>query len=144
LAAQRSRIEKLVARQQALVAAQQAAERQRAAAQATAEMPTSERRVSFGAVPDFAYAGPGVRLQGVTPGSPAAGAGLEAGDVIVRLYEAARTATRCRLTTKLPVCMVMEADMLERSGRQLPGGTAVPLDFRPFEIKTLRLRLTSG
>jgi hypothetical protein len=56
-----------------------------AAAQATAEMPAPERRVSFGAVPDFAYAGPGVRLQGVTPGSPAAGAGLEAGDVIVQL-----------------------------------------------------------
>lgn len=47
--------------------------------------PASARRVTFGAVPDFTYAGPGVRLQAVTPGSPAAGAGLQAGDVIVGL-----------------------------------------------------------
>jgi putative serine protease PepD len=41
--------------------------------------------VTFGAVPDFTYVGPGVRLQAVTPGSPAAGAGLQTGDVIVGL-----------------------------------------------------------
>ena len=43
------------------------------------------RRVSFGSVPDFAFNGPGVRLGGVTPGSPADAAGLKEGDVITKL-----------------------------------------------------------
>jgi len=42
-----------------------------------------ERKVSLGVVPDFAFAGPGVRLDGVVPGSPAAAAGLRAGDVLL-------------------------------------------------------------
>ena len=44
----------------------------------------SSRRVSLGTMPDFAYRGPGVRLGGIVPGSPAAAAGLEKGDVLVR------------------------------------------------------------
>jgi hypothetical protein len=43
----------------------------------------SGRRVSLGTVPDFAFSGPGVRLEGVVSGSPAATAGLAAGDVLV-------------------------------------------------------------
>ena len=43
------------------------------------------RRVSLGTVPDFAFPGPGVRLDGVAPGSPAEQAGLTAGDVIVAI-----------------------------------------------------------
>jgi hypothetical protein len=42
-----------------------------------------ERKVSLGVVPDFAYAGPGVRLEGVVAGSPAEAAGLRAGDVLL-------------------------------------------------------------
>jgi hypothetical protein len=45
------------------------------------------RRVTFGAVPDFAFQGTGVRLSGVTPGSPAEGAGLKVGDVLVRVAD---------------------------------------------------------
>ncbi|MCB9916225.1 MAG: M20/M25/M40 family metallo-hydrolase [Planctomycetes bacterium] len=55
-----------------------------ATAPATAE-PAGGRRVSFGSVPDFAFQGPGMRLDGVTEGSPAALAGLQAGDVLVRI-----------------------------------------------------------
>ncbi len=40
------------------------------------------RRVSFGSIPDFAFPGPGVKITGVLPESPAASAGLAAGDVI--------------------------------------------------------------
>ncbi len=45
----------------------------------------SHRRVLLGAVPDFAFTGPGVRLADVTVDSPAQSAGLQTGDVIVRL-----------------------------------------------------------
>ncbi len=40
------------------------------------------RRVSFGSIPDFKFEGEGVLLSGVLPGSPAAEAGLQAGDLI--------------------------------------------------------------
>lgn len=47
--------------------------------------PAGGRRVSFGSVPEFGFAGPGVQLAGVTPGSPAERAGLQAGDVLLTL-----------------------------------------------------------
>ena len=43
------------------------------------------RRVSFGTVPDFAFEGPGVKVQAVVPGSPAEKAGVKPGDVLLRL-----------------------------------------------------------
>ena len=47
------------------------------------------RRVSFGTVPDFAFQGPGVRAEGVADGSPAQKAGIQAGDVILRVDDKA-------------------------------------------------------
>ena len=47
------------------------------------------RRASLGTVPDFAFPGPGVRVSGLVPDSPAARAGVREGDVIVRLNGAA-------------------------------------------------------
>ena len=44
--------------------------------------PKTERKVSLGTVPDFAYFGKGVRLSGTAEGSPAAAAGLKEGDII--------------------------------------------------------------
>jgi Zn-dependent M28 family amino/carboxypeptidase len=46
---------------------------------------TAPRRASLGTMPDFAFSGDGVRIQQVVPESPAARAGLEAGDVIIAL-----------------------------------------------------------
>jgi hypothetical protein len=43
------------------------------------------RRASLGTMPDFSFAGPGVRVQQVMPGSSAEAAGILAGDVVVAL-----------------------------------------------------------
>ncbi len=45
------------------------------------------RRVSFGTVPDFAFPGPGVRVSGLVPDSPAVKAGVHEGDVVLRVGE---------------------------------------------------------
>jgi hypothetical protein len=47
--------------------------------------PTGERRASLGTMPDFTFPGPGVKVAQVLEGSPAAAAGLRAGDVLVAL-----------------------------------------------------------
>jgi aminopeptidase YwaD len=44
-------------------------------------------RVRTGVIPDFGWEGVGLRLSGVSGGSPAAKAGLKAGDVVVRFGE---------------------------------------------------------
>jgi S1-C subfamily serine protease len=36
-------------------------------------------------MPDFAFEGPGVRVAGVTPGSPAEKAGVKEGDVLLKI-----------------------------------------------------------
>ena len=51
--------------------------------------PPSGRRVLLGTVPDFDFTGPGVKVDGLIPDSPAAQAGLQVGDVIVRLEQTA-------------------------------------------------------
>jgi len=38
-------------------------------------------------VPDYAYSGEGMRIDGVTDGKPAAKAGLKAGDIVMKLGE---------------------------------------------------------
>lgn len=48
-------------------------------------VPDGPRRAALGTVPDFAFAGPGVRVESVVPGSAAEAAGLLAGDVLVAL-----------------------------------------------------------
>jgi len=63
------------------------------------------------------------------------------GDVVVRLYEAMRTATRCTLRTALPAKNAVETDMLENPAGPLDlADGRLNLDLRPFEIKTVRLK----
>jgi len=61
------------------------------------------------------------------------------GDLILRLYEAAGSAVKANLT----ICFAgifQEADMLENPRKDLTSdGHRVPLDFRAFEIKTIRI-----
>jgi alpha-mannosidase len=63
-------------------------------------------------------------------------------DVIVRLYESKRTAAYCHLTTSLPFTAAFQTNMMEEEGVPLSITEGqVALDFRPFEIKTVRLSL---
>jgi alpha-mannosidase len=53
-----------------------------------------------------------------------------------------RTATRCTLKTTLQVRAVFQTNLLEEQPQPLECvDGAVLLDFRPFEIKTIRLQL---
>jgi alpha-mannosidase len=62
-------------------------------------------------------------------------------DIIIRMYESKHSATHCRLTTTLAVDGVFETNMLEDDGKKLSFKDGkVELDFRAFEIKTLRLK----
>ena len=49
------------------------------------ERSRTKRKVVLGTVPDFAYTGKGVRLDGVTPDTPAIKVGLQEGDIITRI-----------------------------------------------------------
>lgn len=65
-------------------------------------------------------------------------------DIVVRLYEAKRMATRCNLSTTLPIEGALQANMLEEAEGELACcGGAIALEFRPFEIKTIRLKVES-
>jgi hypothetical protein len=60
---------------------------QRPTFQKVADEGVGERRafkVRTGVIPEYGYEGPGVKLSGVSGGSPADSAGLKAGDVVVR------------------------------------------------------------
>jgi len=84
----------------------------------------------------FSVDAPNVVIETVKPAED------ESGDVIVRLYEAKRMATRCTLTTTLPVKSAMQTNMLEEEAEALAlDGDGIALEFRPFGIKTLRLRI---
>ena len=66
------------------------------------------------------------------------------GDMILRLYEAGGGTVHCTLSAAYPLESVHETNMLERDPRPLPledTRGSVKLHFRPFEIKTLRLKL---
>ncbi len=52
------------------------------------ERSRTKRKVVLGTVPDFAYTGKGVRLDGVTPDTPAVKVGLQEGDIITRIGDA--------------------------------------------------------
>jgi alpha-mannosidase len=84
----------------------------------------------------FSVDHPGVIIDTVKPAED------ESGDLIVRLYEWRRTATRCTLSVDLPVGTVYRTNMLEEieAPIEIRDGH-IALDVRPFEVITLRLGL---
>ena len=64
------------------------------------------------------------------------------GDLILRLYEAKKAAVNTKVFTALNVAQAWTCDMLENKEAEVAvEDNTVSLDFRAFEIKTLRLKL---
>lgn len=63
-------------------------------------------------------------------------------DLILRLYEAHKSHVKCRLSVRLPMTSIYETTMLENEViREFKlNFDSVELEFRPFEIKTLRIK----
>lgn len=51
----------------------------------TPDMGRNKYKVTLGVMPDYAFEGPGLKVDGVTEGKPAATAGVKAGDIIMEL-----------------------------------------------------------
>jgi len=84
----------------------------------------------------FSIDAPNILLETLKPAEDGSG------DVILRLYESMRTATMCQLRTSLPFKSAVETDMLEVPIKDLPReGDGISMEFRPFEIKTVRLKM---
>ena len=61
-------------------------------------------------------------------------------DIIVRLYEAEHKAAYARVRFGFPIRAAAEVNLMEETPVPLPvRANAVTLDFRPFEIKTVRV-----
>ena len=66
----------------------------------------------------------------------------ESGDLIVRLYEAQKAHTKCQLSTELAAEKAFETNMLEKKEKEIKCTEGkLELEFSPFEIKTVRLKL---
>ena len=84
----------------------------------------------------FKLDSPNIVLESVKPAEDGSG------DLVLRLYEALHTANRARLSVNLPIQGAWLTDMLEENPAQVDVSEQnLLLDFRPFEIKTLRLRI---
>ena len=102
-------------------------------------VPVAVQAGAGGSASLFQVDAPNVVIETVKPAEDGSG------DVVVRLYEAKRAKTRCNLITALPVASVERTDMLENSIEPLAvQGGSIALELRPFEIVTLRLRLSKS
>ncbi len=70
-----------------LVAATEALPKLKFTATRIQETKSTKFKVTLGVMPDYAYEGKGMRIDGVSNGKPAAKAGLEKGDVVIKLGE---------------------------------------------------------
>ncbi len=62
-------------------------------------------------------------------------------DIILRLYESGNARTVCDLTSYFPMAEVIETNLMEENEEAIPcSANSAQLCFRPFEIKTLRIK----
>lgn len=63
------------------------------------------------------------------------------GDMILRLYESMNGTRSVKLRTLFPVSLAYECNMLEKTAKEVSVEDGeISLEFRPFEIKTIRLK----
>ena len=80
---------------------------------------------------------PNIILEGLKPAEDGSH------DLILRLYEAMHTSTHCRLSVHMKVQAAWQTDLQEEIIQSLDINNGnIHLSFRPFEIKTLRLKLS--
>lgn len=66
----------------------------------------------------------------------------KSGDIIIRLYQGTGSTTLCNISTCLPVGRAWETNMLEENKKEIEhDNNNIKLVFRPFEVKTIRLRI---
>lgn len=64
------------------------------------------------------------------------------GDIILRLYESMHMTAKCNLTSSLPFKRCSQTNMMEKHQKDLDfNRKTIELNFRPFEIKTVRLKM---
>ncbi len=64
------------------------------------------------------------------------------GDLILRYYEAKQGQTKCQISLSIPFSSVEECDMLEHASQPVAvAGNTFEVEFKPFEIKTLRVKI---
>jgi alpha-mannosidase len=74
----------------------------------------------------------------VEPGNVVCTAFYSADDgLVARLYESEGRPTRASVLPRFPRAAVFETDAMLRGRRPLPGGDAIQVTLKPFEIKTL-------
>lgn len=62
--------------------------------------------------------------------------------IIVRMYEALKQTTRCKLKISLPIESISVCNMIEEQIEEIPlSKESIELRFRPFEVKTLQINL---
>ena len=92
-----------------------------------------------GAVPSrslFSVDAPNVIIDTVKPAEDGSG------DIILRLYESKKCDTAFTLRAEWPLASVCLCDMLEQPEKELPTDACLQLHACPFEIITLRLKLS--
>jgi alpha-mannosidase len=102
-------------------------------------VPVRVRQGSAGSAALFAIGSPSVILETVKVAEDGSG------DLILRMYESLRTTVKCTVLTELPFKKAFTVNLVEEESQPLASKNgALELEFKPFEIKTIRLVMGKG
>jgi alpha-mannosidase len=102
-------------------------------------VPVRVRQGAAGSASLFAIGSPSVILETVKPAEDGSG------DLILRMYESLRTTVKCTVLTELPFQKAVAVNLVEEEPKPLASKNgALELEFKPFEIKTVRLVMGKG
>jgi alpha-mannosidase len=102
-------------------------------------VPARVRQGAAGSAAVVAIGSPSVILETVKPAEDGSG------DLILRMYESLRTTVKCTVLTELPFVKALSVNLVEEEPKPLASKKGVlELEFKPFEIKTVRLVMGEG